>query len=144
MIDYPVSFVGLPIGNREDITRRALAVLAGVDCICCEDTRNTGMLLAHYEIKKPLLSLHEHNDAVRAPEVQGAAMAALRSRWDELRAGLGVNLDAIRAGVEDAGRSVGDWLEGHRADIDAVAQQAGAGLGEIVNGLNGALASVFG
>ena len=83
-------------------------------------------------------------DAVRDPEVQETAMAALRSRWDELRAGLGANLDAIRAGVEDAGRSVGDWLEGHRADIDAVAQQAGAGLGEIVNGLNGALASVFG
>lgn len=79
-------------------------------------------------------------DAVRDPEVQETAMAALRSRWDEL----GANLDAIRAGVEDAGRSVGDWLEGHRADIDAVAQQAGAGLGEIVNGLNGALASVFG
>lgn len=83
-------------------------------------------------------------DAVRDPEAQENAMAALRSRWDELRAGLGADLDAIRAGLEDAGRSVGDWLEGHRADIDAVAQQAGAGLGEILNGLNGALASVFG
>ncbi|MBQ2380515.1 MAG: 16S rRNA (cytidine(1402)-2'-O)-methyltransferase [Akkermansia sp.] len=75
MISYPVSFVGLPIGNREDITRRALEVLGGVDCICCEDTRNTGMLLSHYGIKKPLLSLHEHNESVRAPEVATRALA---------------------------------------------------------------------
>lgn len=75
MISYPVSFVGLPIGNREDITRRALEVLGGVDCICCEDTRNTGMLLSHYGIKKPLLSLHEHNESARAPEVATRALA---------------------------------------------------------------------
>lgn len=75
MISYPVSFVGLPIGNREDITRRALEVLGGVDCICCEDTRNTGMLLSHYGIKKPLLSLHEHNESARAPEVASRALA---------------------------------------------------------------------
>lgn len=75
MISYPVSFIGLPIGNREDITRRALEVLGGVDCICCEDTRNTGMLLSHYGIKKPLLSLHEHNESARAPEVATRALA---------------------------------------------------------------------
>ena len=75
MIEYPVSFVGLPIGNREDITRRALAVLESVDCICCEDTRNTGMLLSHYGIRKPLLSLHEHNESRRAPEVASRALA---------------------------------------------------------------------
>ncbi len=75
MISYPVSFVGLPIGNREDITRRALEVLGSVDCICCEDTRNTGMLLSHYGIRKPLLSLHEHNESARAPEVASRALA---------------------------------------------------------------------
>lgn len=73
MIEYPVSFVGLPIGNREDITRRALQVLEAVDCVCCEDTRNTGMLLSHYGIKKPLVSLHEHNEMQRAPEIAGRA-----------------------------------------------------------------------
>ena len=78
MIEYPVSFVGLPIGNREDITRRALQVLEGVDCICCEDTRNTGMLLSHYGIKKPLLSLHEHNESARAPEIASRALAGER------------------------------------------------------------------
>ena len=94
MIEYPVSFVGLPIGNREDITRRALAVLEGVDCICCEDTRNTGMLLTHYGIKKPLLSLHEHNEAQRAPEVATRALAGER---------FAVVTDAGMPGVSDPG-----------------------------------------
>lgn len=75
MIEYPVSFVGLPIGNREDITRRALAVLETVDCVCCEDTRNTGMLLSHYGIRKPLISLHEHNETQRSPEIAARALA---------------------------------------------------------------------
>lgn len=94
MIEYPVSFVGLPIGNREDITRRALEVLQGVDCICCEDTRNTGMLLTHYGIKKLLLSLHEHNEAQRAPEVATRALAGER---------FAVVTDAGMPGVSDPG-----------------------------------------
>ena len=75
MISYPVSFVGVPIGNREDITRRALAVLEEVDCVCCEDTRNTGRLLAYYGISKPLISLHEHNERERCAAVAQRAMA---------------------------------------------------------------------
>lgn len=94
MIEYPVSFVGLPIGNREDITRRALAVLESVDCICCEDTRNTGMLLAHYGIRKPLLSLHEHNESRRAPEVASRALAG---------ESFAVVTDAGMPGVSDPG-----------------------------------------
>lgn len=94
MIEYPVSFVGLPIGNREDITRRALQVLEGVDCICCEDTRNTGMLLSHYGIRKPLLSLHEHNESARAPDVAERALAGER---------FAVVTDAGMPGVSDPG-----------------------------------------
>ncbi len=78
MISYPVSFVALPIGNRDDITQRALAVLTEVDCICCEDTRNTGRLLAHYRIHKPLLSYHEHNERERCSEVAARALAGER------------------------------------------------------------------
>ena len=78
MIEYPVSFVALPIGNREDITRRALSVLESVDCVCCEDTRNTGQLLSHYGIRKPLISLHEHNETQRAPEIATRALAGER------------------------------------------------------------------
>lgn len=94
MISYPVSFVPLPIGNREDITRRALQVLEEVDCICCEDTRNTGMLLAHYGIRKPLLSLHEHNERQRAPEVARRAAAG---------ESFAVVTDAGMPGVSDPG-----------------------------------------
>ena len=94
MISYPVSFVPLPIGNREDITRRALSVLAEVDCICCEDTRNTGMLLAHYDIRKPLISLHEHNERQRAPEIARRAAAG---------ESFAVVTDAGMPGVSDPG-----------------------------------------
>lgn len=94
MIEYPVSFVGLPIGNREDITRRALAVLESVDCVCCEDTRNTGMLLSHYGIRKPLISLHEHNETQRAPEIAARALAG---------ESFAVVTDAGMPGVSDPG-----------------------------------------
>lgn len=55
--------VATPIGNLSDLSPRALKVLDGVTRICAEDTRNTGALLAHFGIRKPLSALHEHNES---------------------------------------------------------------------------------
>jgi 16S rRNA (cytidine1402-2'-O)-methyltransferase len=72
--------VATPIGNLEDITLRALRVLREADQIAAEDTRHTQKLLTHYEISRPLVSYHEHNEVTRAPELivaleQGAKIA---------------------------------------------------------------------
>lgn len=51
-----------PIGNLADMTFRAVSVLKEVDLILCEDTRTSGKLLKHYEISKPLMPFHQHNE----------------------------------------------------------------------------------
>ncbi len=61
--------VGTPIGNLGDITLRALEALKSADVIAAEDTRHSGNLLRHFEIRKPLVSYHEHNEAMRTAEL---------------------------------------------------------------------------
>jgi len=74
--------VATPIGNLEDITLRALRILASVDRIACEDTRQTQKLLNHFEIRTPTVSYHMHNESSRAEELvvdltQGARIAVV-------------------------------------------------------------------
>jgi 16S rRNA (cytidine1402-2'-O)-methyltransferase len=64
--------VGTPIGNLEDITLRALEVLREADIIACEDTRRTGMLLRHYDIRKQLLSCRQQNQHSASRKVEQA------------------------------------------------------------------------
>lgn len=58
-----------PIGNLEDITLRCLRILKEADIIAAEDTRQTAKLLNHYDIKKPMISYHEHNKKTKGEEI---------------------------------------------------------------------------
>ena len=64
-----LTLVPTPVGNLEDITLRALRILREADLIAAEDTRHAVILLKHHGISRPLVSLHEHNEAARAEEM---------------------------------------------------------------------------
>ena len=86
--------VATPIGNLEDVSQRSLRILKDVDLIAAEDTRQTQKLLARYEIVKPLISYHEHNEKKKTAELIG-----------ELQAGRSIALvtDAGTPGISDPG-----------------------------------------
>ncbi len=75
--------VATPLGNLADITYRAVQVLKNVDLIAAEDTRHSGLLLRHYAIDTPMLSLHEHNECAQVrgllARLQGGESVALIS-----------------------------------------------------------------
>jgi len=75
--------VATPIGNLGDVSSRALEVLASVDFIACEDTRQTIKLLNHFGIRKPLISYHDFNEEKKAEvlieKLEGATKIALVS-----------------------------------------------------------------
>uniref|UniRef100_Q02CY4 Ribosomal RNA small subunit methyltransferase I n=1 Tax=Solibacter usitatus (strain Ellin6076) TaxID=234267 RepID=Q02CY4_SOLUE len=67
--------VATPIGNLEDITYRAVRLLGEADLIACEDTRQTRKLLDHYNIHKPTISYHDHNEAERTEDLTARLLA---------------------------------------------------------------------
>ena len=99
-----------PIGNLEDISRRALSVLASVDRIACEDTRRTGRLLARHDIAARLVSYHEHNAARVRPALirmlaEGGSVALVADAGTPLISDPGYKLvrAALDAGVHVSG-----------------------------------------
>ena len=91
--------VGTPIGNLEDITKRALRILSEVDLILCEDTRNTKVLLDHYQIKTPTLSYHQHSRLKKTEDIANF-----------LREGKNIALvsDAGTPGISDPGNQLAE------------------------------------
>ena len=89
-----LSIIGTPIGNLEDITLRAIKVLAGCDLILCEDTRMTKRLLDKHSISKPTLSYHAHSKISRVEDVIA-----------KLKEGKNISLvsDAGTPGISDPG-----------------------------------------
>jgi 16S rRNA (cytidine1402-2'-O)-methyltransferase len=64
-----IYIVSTPIGNLGDITYRAIETLKSVDLIACEDTRHTLGLLNHFELKKPLISYHQHSKISKIEQI---------------------------------------------------------------------------
>lgn len=98
--------VATPIGNLEDITYRAVRLLAEADLVVAEDTRRSRILLEHYDIRQPMISLHEHNEQERIPELlnrlsSGESMALISDAGTPLISDPGYRLvrEAASAGV---------------------------------------------
>jgi len=95
--------VATPIGNLKDVTIRALEVLAAVDLVLCEDTRQSAKLLDHYGIHTRRAALHEHNERARAGAIvdqlkEGAAIALISDAGTPLLSDPGFPL--VRAATE--------------------------------------------
>ena len=107
MNDARLYVVATPIGNLEDITLRALDILAAVDVIAAEDTRRTRVLMSRYSLDKPLLTLQEHNEEQKAPKLverlcRGESIALVSDAGTPLLSDPGFRLVrlASEAGIE--------------------------------------------
>jgi 16S rRNA (cytidine1402-2'-O)-methyltransferase len=100
--------VGTPIGNVGDLSPRARHVLGHVQCIACEDTRRSGLLLHNLGIKSRLVSFHEHNQNSRIPELLAALEAgeAIAVISDAGLPGISDPGEALVAAARAAGRTV--------------------------------------
>lgn len=86
--------IATPIGNLEDLTFRAKRLLEEVDLVACEDTRHTGILLKHYNIKTPKLSFHSHSGHAKVEKI----MTYLEAEKD-----VALVSDAGTPGISDPG-----------------------------------------
>ena len=118
--------VATPIGNLGDITLRALETLRAADYIASEDTRTTGRLLKHFEISRPQLAFHEHNEERAGERILGL-----------LREGNSVALvtDAGTPGISDPGYSLVRRAIDAGEDVTMIPGPAGLIMAVVLSGL---------
>lgn len=116
-----------PIGNLEDITLRTLNTLREVDLIAAEDTRHTIKLLNHYEIKKPLISYHQHNEKSRSEDL-----------LKKLKEGKNIALvsDAGMPGISDPGEELIKQAIDENFQVIALPGATASITGLVISGLS--------
>jgi 16S rRNA (cytidine1402-2'-O)-methyltransferase len=118
--------VATPIGNLGDMTLRAIEILRAVDIVASEDTRKTGFLLKHFEIKKPQLSFHEHNEKRAADRIfellgQGKSVAIVT--------------DAGTPGISDPGYTLVRRAIDEQVDVTMAPGPTGLIMALVLSGL---------
>ena len=92
-----IYLVATPIGNLEDMTFRAIETLKNVDLIAAEDTRHTLQLLNHFEISKPMMSYHRHNEETKTEEIISKVLQGQN---------VAIVTDAGTPGISDPGEEI--------------------------------------
>lgn len=118
--------IATPIGNLGDMTLRAIEILRAVDIVASEDTRKTGFLLKHFEIKKPQLSFHEHNEKKAADRIfellgQGKSVAVVT--------------DAGTPGISDPGYTLVRRAIDEQVDVTMAPGPTGLIMALVLSGL---------
>ena len=127
--------VATPIGNLGDLSPRAIEVLSSVDTVYCEDTRHTGLLLNHFNIKKPTRSLHTHNERERTGEV----VAALKEGRD-----IAYVSDAGMPGISDPGAMLVEACQKEGLRHTVIPGASAAVIAAVLSGLPAQPFSFFG
>ena len=119
--------VGTPIGNLKELTPRAKEVLESVDYIACEDTRTSGILFAHYNIKKPTISYHKFNENQRLDKIV-----------KDLKEGKDIALvsDAGMPGISDPGNILVNRLKEENLDYTVISGPSALINGFILSGFS--------
>lgn len=103
----PLFVVGTPIGNLEDLSFRAVRILKEADYVLCEDTRITRTLLAHYELKTPTVSYHQHSGLSRTDQIVS---------WLKEGKSLALVSDAGTPGISDPGAALVELVRNECGD----------------------------
>ena len=127
--------VATPIGNLGDLSPRAIETLSAVDVIYCEDTRHTGLLLNHFNVKKPTRSLHTHNERERTEEI----VAALKNGRD-----VAYVSDAGMPGISDPGAMLVEACQKENLPHTVIPGASAAVIAAVLSGLPAQPFSFFG